>query len=207
MKIIELRQNRLERLFCNWTRCHPVDADLHDMQAGIFQFREKLTSEEKTVRGQAGGKAEFATVANDFDNIRMQERLAADESDPDGAKVANFPYPFFQIVEARVRPAVVIFGAIGTIEIATIRDVKTALQRFTVDEALGRFQNVIAGKFAANVSDNLHAVWAEQTLSVATISSQRNKGCRNPLMRDQSIFCENFGAPERSIVPSRTIWA
>src|SRR5260370_40185492 len=138
MKIIELRQNRLERLFCNWTRCHPVDADLHDMQAGIFQFREKLTSEEKTVRGQAGGKAEFATVANEFDNIRMHERLAADESDPHGAKVANFPYPFSQIVEARVRPAVVIFGAINTIEISTIPSGNTAFQRVSVDETLGR---------------------------------------------------------------------
>src|SRR5260370_29339054 len=142
MKIIELRQNRLERLFCKWTRCHPVDADLHDLQAGIFQFREKLMSEEKTVRGQAGGKAEFATVANEFYNIRMHERLAADESDPHGAKVANFPYPFFQIVEARVRPAVVIFGAIGTIGIATIRDVKPALSPFAVDQSPFRLQNV-----------------------------------------------------------------
>src|SRR5260370_8075401 len=126
MKIIELRQNRLERLFCNWTRCHPVDADLHDLQAGIFQFREKLTSEEKTVRGQAGGKAEFATVANEFDNIRMHERLAADESDPHGAKVANFPYPFFQIVEARVRPPFVIFCAIDTIRLSTTLNLKTS---------------------------------------------------------------------------------
>jgi hypothetical protein len=44
----------------------------------------------------------------------------------------NFPYPFFQIVEARMRSAVVVLGAIGTIEIATVGDVKAALQRFPV---------------------------------------------------------------------------
>ncbi len=66
-----------------------------------------------------------------------------------------------------MRPAVVVLGAIGTIEIATIRDVKTALQRFAVEETLARFQNVIAGKFTADVFENLHAVWAGHTLSVA----------------------------------------
>ena len=49
-----------------------------------------------------------------------------------------------------MRPAVVVLGAISTIEITTIRHVKTALQRFAVNEALARFQNVIAGKFAAD---------------------------------------------------------
>jgi hypothetical protein len=34
---------------------------------------------------------------------------------------------------SRMRPAVVVLGAIGTIEIATVRHVKTALQRFPVD--------------------------------------------------------------------------
>src|SRR5882724_6591347 len=161
MKIIELGQDRLERLFCNWTRCHPVNADLHDLQAGIFEFREKLTSEEKTVSGQAGGKAQFAAVANKFDNIRMHKRLAADQSDPHRAKLTNFPYPFFQIVEARMRPAVVVLGAIGTIEITAIGHVKTALQRFAVDEALARFQNVIARKFAADFVEKLHAMTKE----------------------------------------------
>ena len=58
-----------------------------------------------------------------------------------------------------MRPAVVVLGAIGTIEIATVRDVKTALQGFAVEQTLTRFQNVVAGKFAANVLDNLHPVW------------------------------------------------
>ena len=80
-----------------------------------------------------------------------------------------------------MRPAVVVLGAIGTIEITTIRYVKTALQRFAVEETLTRFQNVIAGKFAANVFENLQAVWTGHTLSLTTISSRRNKGCRrNP---------------------------
>ena len=87
----------------------------------------------------------------------MHKRLAADKSDPHGAKLTNFPNPFFQIVEARIRPAVVLLGAIGTIEIATVRDVKTALQRFAVEQTLARFQNIIAGKFTAGVFQSLHA--------------------------------------------------
>jgi ribosome-associated toxin RatA of RatAB toxin-antitoxin module len=58
-----------------------------------------------------------------------------------------------------MRPAVVVLGAIGTIEIATIRDVKTALQGFAVEETLTRFQNVIARKFTAGVFKKLHAAW------------------------------------------------
>ena len=57
-----------------------------------------------------------------------------------------------------MRPAVVVIGVIGTIEIATVRHVKTALQRFPVDEALAGFQNVIAGKFATDFVEELHAV-------------------------------------------------
>ena len=60
-----------------------------------------------------------------------------------------------------MRSTVVVLGAIGTIEITTIRHVKTALQRFAVDEALARFQNVIAGKFAADFFEKLHAIMKE----------------------------------------------
>ena len=56
-----------------------------------------------------------------------------------------------------MRPAVVVLGAIGTIEIATVRDIKTALQRSAVEKTLTRFQNVIAGKFAADFVQELHA--------------------------------------------------
>src|SRR5438067_11386430 len=93
----------------------------------------------------------------------MPERLAADASDAHGAKLANFPYPFFQIVEARMRPAIVVFGAIGTVEIATVRDVKTALQRFPVEQTLTRFQNVVAGEFTADFSKKLHAMMKEDS--------------------------------------------
>jgi hypothetical protein len=40
---------------------------------------------------------------------------------------------FFKSSRLGLRPAVVVLGAIGTIEIATVRHVKTALQRFPVD--------------------------------------------------------------------------
>ena len=56
-----------------------------------------------------------------------------------------------------MRPAVVVFGAIGTVEIATICDVQTALQRFAVEQTPTRFQNVIAVKFAADFVQELHA--------------------------------------------------
>src|SRR5438270_3662184 len=91
----------------------------------------------------------------------MHKRFTADQSDPHGAQITNFPNPFFQIVEARMRPAVVVLGAIGTIKIATVRDVKTALQRFAVEQALARFKNVIAGKLAADFVEKLHAMTNE----------------------------------------------
>ncbi|HEY2625374.1 MAG TPA: hypothetical protein VGI41_01345, partial [Candidatus Udaeobacter sp.] len=42
-----------------------------------------------------------------------------------------------------------------------IRHVKAALQRFAVDEALTRFQNVISGKFTADFIEKLHATTKE----------------------------------------------
>ena len=60
-----------------------------------------------------------------------------------------------------MRPAIVVFGAIGTIEIATVRDVKAALQRFAVEQTLTRFQNVIAGEFTADFAKKLHAMMKE----------------------------------------------
>jgi hypothetical protein len=60
-----------------------------------------------------------------------------------------------------MRPAVVVFGAIGTIEIATVGDVKTALQRFPVEETLDRLQNAIAGEFTADFAKKLHAMMKE----------------------------------------------
>ena len=60
-----------------------------------------------------------------------------------------------------MRPAVVVFGAIGTVKIATVRDVKAALQRFPIEETLTRFQDVVAGKFAADFIEELHAMMTE----------------------------------------------
>ena len=66
----------------------------------------------------------------------MHERLAADERDAHGAEIANLLYPVLEIVEPRMRPRVVVFRAIGTIEIATVGDVETALEWFAIDEPL-----------------------------------------------------------------------
>src|SRR3954469_13543973 len=163
MKVIKLRQNCLECLFRNCTRRHPVNADLHNLQPGVFQFCDQFTREEETVGSQARGEPEFPAVADEFDNIRMHERLPAHESDAHRAKLANFPYPLFQIVEARMWPAIVVFGAIGTIEITAVRNVKAALQRFPIEETLTRFENIITGEFTADFAKKLHAMMKEHS--------------------------------------------
>jgi hypothetical protein len=43
------------------------------------------------------------------------------------------------------------------------------LQRFPVDESLARFQNVIAGEFAADLVEKLHAV-DERTCSLRQLA-------------------------------------
>src|SRR5215813_15400537 len=88
----------------------------------------------------------------------MREWLTADESDAHGPKITNLPHPFFQIVNARMRPAVIVFGAISAVQIALVRHVQTALQRLSVFETLSRFQDVVAGEFAADFVQQLHAV-------------------------------------------------
>ena len=55
-------------------------------------------------------------------------------------------------------PTVVVFGAISAIEVALVRHIKAALQRFAVFETLRRFQDVVAGKFTADFVEQLHAV-------------------------------------------------
>src|SRR4051812_26463051 len=55
-------------------------------------------------------------------------------------------------------PGVIVFSAISAIQVALVRYIKTALQRFAVDEPFTRFQNVIAGEFARNFIEKLHAM-------------------------------------------------
>ena len=57
-----------------------------------------------------------------------------------------------------MRPAIVVFGAISAIEVALVRYIKTALQRFAITETLRRFQDVVAGKFATDFTEKLHAM-------------------------------------------------
>ena len=57
-----------------------------------------------------------------------------------------------------MRPGVIVFGAISAIQVALVRYVKAALQRFAVDEPFTRFQNVVAGEFAADFIEKLHAM-------------------------------------------------
>ena len=60
-----------------------------------------------------------------------------------------------------MRPAIVILSAISTIQIAAVRDIKAALQRFAIEETLTRFHNVVAGEFAPDFVEELHAMMKE----------------------------------------------
>ena len=60
-------------------------------------------------------------------------------------------------------PAIVVFGAIGTIEITAVRNVKAALQRFPIEETLTRFENIITGEFTADFAKKLHAMMKEHS--------------------------------------------
>ena len=57
-----------------------------------------------------------------------------------------------------MRPAVVVFRAISAIEVASVRHIKAALQRSAVFETLSRFQDVVAGEFAADFVEKLHVM-------------------------------------------------
>ena len=62
-----------------------------------------------------------------------------------------------------MRPAIIVFSAISAIEVALVRHIETALQRFAITETLSRFQDVVAGKFAADFTEELHAMMKERT--------------------------------------------
>jgi hypothetical protein len=60
-----------------------------------------------------------------------------------------------------MRPAIVVFRAIGAIEVALVRHVQAALQRPPVEKTLTRFQDVVAGKLTADFTEELHAMMKE----------------------------------------------
>jgi hypothetical protein len=49
-----------------------------------------------------------------------------------------------------MRLRVIVFCAVRAIEVALVREVETALKWFSVENTLPGFQQVVAGKFAAN---------------------------------------------------------
>ena len=62
-----------------------------------------------------------------------------------------------------MRSAIVVFCAIGTIEITAVSDVKATLQRLPVEETLARLQNAIAGEFTADFAKKLHSMMKEHS--------------------------------------------
>ena len=57
-----------------------------------------------------------------------------------------------------MRLRVIVFGAIGAIEVALVGEIETALQRLAIEEALAGFEQVIAGKFPADFIEQIHGV-------------------------------------------------
>ena len=88
----------------------------------------------------------------------MEKRFAADERDPHRAEIADFADPNFEVLELRMRLRVIVLSAIGAIEIAFIGEVEAALQRLPVEKALAGFEQVVAGKFAADFIEQVHEV-------------------------------------------------
>ena len=127
------------------------------MQARLFQFLEQFAREQKTIGRQAGGEAEFAAVTDDFDHVRVQERLAADQSNSHRSKIADFADPELEVFELWMRLRVIVFRAVGAIEVALIGQIETALERLAIENALSGFEQVIPGKFAADLIEQVHA--------------------------------------------------
>ncbi len=122
-KVLELWQDGFERLLRDRTRCHPINADLHRLQPRFFEGANFLARQQETVCRQAGRKADFTAVTHQLDDVRMRQRLAADEGDSHRAEIADFPDPFLEVIDRRMWPRVVVFRAISAIEVAAIRHV------------------------------------------------------------------------------------
>ena len=140
LEVIELRQNRLERLLCDRARRHPIDADLHHLQPGILQFLNQFARQEKSIRGQAGGKPEFAAVANELDHIGCMSGSPPTSAMRIVPRSRIFRIQIFRSSRLGCGRLVVVFGAIRAIEVALVRQIKTALQRFAIENALTGFQ-------------------------------------------------------------------
>src|SRR5450631_2239902 len=55
-----------------------------------------------------------------------------------------------------MRLRVIVFRAVGAIEVALIGEVEAALQRLAVENTLSGFEQVIPGKFPANLVEQVH---------------------------------------------------
>ncbi len=119
-----------------------------------------LRGEEETVGRQAGGESELAAVTDDLDHVRMQQRLAAHERDSHRPEIADFADPKLEVLELRMRLRVIVFRAVGAIEIALIGQVEAALERLAIEDALAGFEQVIAGEFAADFIEQVHGIRA-----------------------------------------------
>src|ERR1051326_6156251 len=89
----------------------------------------------------------------------MGEWFAADERDPHRAEIADLFDPKLQVFQLGMWLRVIVFDAIGAIEIALGGKIETALQRLAIEEPLARFEQVVAGKFAADSIKQVHGCW------------------------------------------------
>ena len=57
-----------------------------------------------------------------------------------------------------MRLRVIVFRAVGTIEIAFVGEVKTTLKRLAVEKPFPGFEKIVAGKFAADFIEQVHVI-------------------------------------------------
>ena len=94
----------------------------------------------------------------------MEQRFATDERYAHRAEIANLSDPELEIFELGMRLGVIVLGAIGAIEIALVGQVKTALEWLAIEQPLAGFKNVVSGKFAADLIEQIHGVRGAWTL-------------------------------------------
>src|ERR1700731_550320 len=93
------------------------------------------------------------------------------------------PHPQLEVLELRMRLRVIVFGAVGAIEIALVGEVEAALQRLAIEQAFAGFEQVIAGKFAADFIEQVHGVpkWNSTLRGLSPdVSSNLDPGTSRP---------------------------
>ena len=107
-----------QALFRNVVRGNVVDADLQIIQSGAIEGPDPIRGQEQAVGDQSRDRPAVANSADDGIEIRMQRRLAAAQRDDSGAKIGQAIDPPEHGLEWHGRGSLVVFIAIGAIQVA-----------------------------------------------------------------------------------------